>query len=453
MASALIRLWFSVSAPVSRRAYAWSGFGLMAFKYASEALAVHQLTGAWLSPLDYLSPLLSARQAALGRHEWLLAALAVWTLPFLWIGVSMTWRRAEDAGLHPLLAAFYFVPALNYLLMLTLCVLPTRPRAHAEGPATAGAGASHGMRSALLGVALGTAIALLMVGASVLIFGAYGTTLFAATPFVMGAASAFVFNADAPRSMRGTLLVAAGAVTFAGGAILLFALEGLLCLAMAAPLALPLALMGAFAGRAMALGSALGTERLVLMMLPLPVLAGLEGAVRPPPPPREVTTVVEIDAPPSAVWPHVVAFSSLPEPPAWFFRLGIAYPRKATINGRGAGAVRRCEFSTGAFLEPITAWEEPSRLAFDVAAQPPPMTELSPYRNVVAPHLDNYLVVRRGEFRLVPLVDGRTRLEGRTFYELGVSPVEYWGLWSDVVIHAIHERVLQHIKQTAEARS
>jgi hypothetical protein len=309
------------------------------------------------------------------------------------------------------------------------------------------------MGSALLGVALGTAIAVAMVGVSVLVFGAYGTTLFAATPFVMGAASAFVFNADAQRSLRGTLLVAGAAVAFAGGAILLFALEGLLCLAMAAPLALVMAFMGAVAGRALALRSALPIRGVSLMMIPLPLLAGLEAAARPQPRPREVLSVLEIEAPPSAVWPHVVAFSSLPEPPAWFFRLGIAYPRKATIVGSGAGAVRRCEFSTGAFVEPITAWEEPGRLAFDVAAQPAAMTELSPYRRVLAPHLDGYLVVRRGEFRLVSLAGGRTRLEGRTYYEMRVFPAEYWRHWSDAVIHSIHARVLEHIKTMAEGRA
>ena len=187
----LIALWFG-SPPVTRRAYAASGFGLMAFKYVIEALAVHQVTGRWFSPLDYLNPLLTARQTALAGNDWLLAAMAAWTLPFLWIGVSMTWRRLEDAGFPALLAALYFVPLLNYLLMLTLCGLPSRPRSSTEKPGPGAAGAREGLRSALLGAALGTAIALVMTSASVLVFGAYGTTLFAATPFVMGAANSVV---------------------------------------------------------------------------------------------------------------------------------------------------------------------------------------------------------------------------------------------------------------------
>jgi hypothetical protein len=256
----LLRLWFSLDQPVSRRAYALSGFGLAGLKYAVEALVVWSVTGAWFTPLAYLSPLLSSRQAALGRHDWLLLALAAWTLPFLWIGVSMSWRRAEDAGLHPLLAALFFVPPLNYFLMLTLCALPPRARPREPRAAAARGERSHGVRSALLGAGLGTAIALAMVGASVLVFGVYGTTLFAATPFVMGAVSAYVFNAGQQRSTGNTLLVAMATVSIAGGVILLFALEGVVCLAMAAPLGYPLAFMGALAGRALALGAGLARQ-------------------------------------------------------------------------------------------------------------------------------------------------------------------------------------------------
>jgi hypothetical protein len=219
---------------------------------------------------------------------------------------------------------------------------------------------------------------------------------------------------------------------------------------MAAPLGIALASMGAFLGRALAVRVPSRPAGVAALVLPLPLFAGIDLAELPPRM-REVVSVVEIDAPPQAVWPNVVAFSSLQEPPLWVFRLGIAYPQRATIDGRGVGAVRRCEFSTGAFVEPITAWDEPVRLGFDVAAQPPPMQELSPYRHVLAPHLDGYLQVRSGEFLLVPLPGGRTRLEGRTRYEMRVFPAAYWSLWSDALIHAIHTRVLEHIRAASSA--
>jgi len=212
-----------------------------------------------------------------------------------------------------------------------------------------------------------------------------------------------------------------------------------------------MASMGAILGRWVALHRAPLLPRSAALVLLLPVLSGLDTA-----PPREVVEVVshiDIDAPPERVWANVIAFSDLPEPPPLLFRLGIAYPQRARIEGRGPGAVRRCEFSTGPFLEPITTWDEPRRLAFDVVAQPPPMREWSPYRHVLARHLDGYLRVQRGEFRLEPLPGGGTRLSGSTWYEIDVGPRAYWMLWSDALIHSIHDQVLGHIKQLAERGS
>jgi len=44
--------------------------------------------------------------------------------------------------------------------------------------------------------------------------------------------------------------------------------------------------------------------------------------------PRHVTTSIEVDAPPEAVWPNVIGFTEFQPPPEWFFKLGIAYPRR-----------------------------------------------------------------------------------------------------------------------------
>ena len=78
------------------------------------------------------------------------------------------------------------------------------------------------------------------------------------------------------------------------------------------------------------------------------------------------------------------------------------------------------------------------------------MFEMSPYQHVHPPHLDGTLCSTRGEFRLVPLAGDRTRLEGRTWYEFDMFPYTYWTLWSDLMIHRIHRRVLKHIRRLSE---
>src|SRR5262249_53615462 len=152
------------------------------------------------------------------------------------------------------------------------------------------------------------------------------------------------------------------------------AFEGIVCLAMAYPLAAVLAALGAILGRGVARTNRLRPSQAALLLLALPLSMGMEAA-GPGAPEREVVSAIEIPAAPAPVWPHVIGFTELPPPHQLVFALGIAYPIRARIDGAGVGAIRRCEFSTGPFVEPITAWEPPHRLAFDVDSQPEPMHE------------------------------------------------------------------------------
>ena len=205
-----------------------------------------------------------------------------------------------------------------------------------------------------------------MMGVSVVWLRGYGASLFLGTPFVMGFVSAFAFNRDAPRSVMATLGVAYLTLVVVAGLIALAALEGLVCLLMALPLALLLASLGAVLGRQIAFGGR-PAAAVTSLLVALPVLTGFEArALRAPL--REVATAVDIDAPPEVVWKNVIGIAELPPPGEWVFRLGIAYPVRARIRGAGVGAVRTCEFSTGPFVEPITEWDPPRRLAFDVRA-------------------------------------------------------------------------------------
>ena len=76
--------------------------------------------------------------------------------------------------------------------------------------------------------------------------------------------------------------------------------------------------------------------------------------------------------------------------------------------------------------------------------------ELTPYRHIHPPHLDLAFRSVRGEFDLVELPNGRTRLTGRSWYNLDMRPHAYWAIWSDWLVHSIHGRVLRHIKRLCE---
>ena len=434
------RTWFAFDAPVDRTTYVLNGLLLAACKYAGDVaivwIATHRL---WL-PTNYIRP--TAALSDLGEFSTstgLSIALLTWALPFLWIGVSMSMRRALDAGMSGWSALLFFVPLVNYALMAILALTPSD-----ESPERVHSHARGANQSPLIAIAAGVTVGLVMLGISVYAFASYGAALFLGTPFLISALTSFLLNRPHPASAPRTQLICATTIATVGAVALAIGGEGVVCLLMAAPLALAIGAMGASLGRRLAVRGNDSPLSAAMVMLMLPLSASLDA--RSEPPLREVRSSIVIDATPMQVWSHVIAFRPLPEPTELVFRTGIAYPIRAEISGSGVGAVRRCVFSTGAFVEPITRWEPGVRLSFDVDSQPRPMKELSLYADISPPHLDGYLKSRRGEFRLIPLPDGRTRLEGRTWYEMRIQPYGYWGIFGDAIISRIHERVLQHIR-------
>ena len=442
------RTLFSLHGTVDRRTYLATGIGLMVLKYVVDASFLFLAAHITWTPWDYLAPLLSVKAAKLtALPAWVPFTLIVWTLPFIWIGVSMMMRRAVDAGRSPALCAAFFFPFLNYLVMLWLAVLPSKPVLPEEVPYDH-IEQGERYRSALIGAAGAIIVGLVAILISVFAVKSYGVTLFLGTPFIQGMVVGWAFNRESIKPNPQTSGVVILSVLLFGGAVMLFALEGVLCLAMAFPIAAVVALLGGVIGREIAKrgGGSLGFAT-ALFLIPTGSLIDRASTVAPT---YEVVTTVDVAAAPEMVWKHVVQFAEITEQPAWYFRGGIAYPVRATIAGTGVGAIRRCEFSTGAFVEPITTWDEPRRLAFDVIEQPPPLRELSIYRKVYAPHLNGYFSSSRGEFRLVPTASG-TRLEGHTWYSVAIYPQGYWRLMSEALLHRIHRRVLDQVKRETEA--
>lgn len=289
------------------------------------------------------------------------------------------------------------------------------------------------------------ALALMAAGVILLHAGTYGWTVFVVIPLLLGSLS---FWAVRPVTGRGA--AGAGMLTASGACVglLLLGVEGLICIAMALPLAAPMGALGGWLAYRFA-RSPLGARGSAAMLLLLPP-AGLWDT-QAAPPVFAVRTALEVNAPPAAVWNHVIRFPDLPEPTEWFFRAGVAYPVRARLEGAGPGAIRYCEFSTGSFVEPIEVWDAPRLLRFRVNANPAPMREWSLYGGVSPPHLHGYMISRRGQFQLSPLPGNRTLLEGTTWYQHGLWPAAYWRWWSDAIIHRIHLRVLKHIRTLAEA--
>src|SRR5437660_2676963 len=125
----------------------------MFVKYAVDAAVVGAYTGRLWTPLQYVNSVTLLREQALSKvPSAAMLGLALWTLPFLWIGFGMSVRRAADAGRSAWWALLFFVPLLNYLLMIGLSLLPTAavPEWRQAAPAAV---MSDRLKSGLFGVA------------------------------------------------------------------------------------------------------------------------------------------------------------------------------------------------------------------------------------------------------------------------------------------------------------
>jgi uncharacterized membrane protein YhaH (DUF805 family) len=453
--------WWRWDGRVDRTKYAVVGVVVVAVKHNLDRLVALGFHRPW-GFLSYWEPLAWAtRINALAHADAIfVGTMVAISLPFIWLGVAMTVKRLRDAGQPVWLVGLFFVPGVNLLLFLLLCLMPSREEAErAEARPWPGSRKLDRVipRSRIGSAALAIAVTALL-GLPLVLLGTaalrgYGWGVFVALPFCLGLFSVLLYTYHEPRGFGSCIGVATLSVGLLGAALLAIAVEGLICLMMAAPIALVLALIGGALGYSIQRrhwNRASAPAMLSVVLLFAPAFMGLERAARLDAPLLEVRTAIEVNAPPEIVWKQVVAFSEIPAPKELLFRAGIAYPIRAEMVGQGVGAERHCIFSTGAFVEPIEVWDEPRLLKFGVTANPAPMEEWTPYAHIQPPHLRGFLVSRAGQFQLTPLPGGRTRLEGTTWYRHTMWPAAYWQVWSDGIIHRIHLRVLQHIRERAE---
>ncbi len=462
--------------PLQRGPFLAYGIVLVAAKVVLDA-ALARAFGRSFSLVFYIDPLsllATAPPDGRGAHAWPdpaygLTVVAA-SLPFLLAGFALMIRRLRDAGLPPALALLFFAPLLKFLAFAALAAVPPRvtPRTVrvGEGPfrsaeVEVGPPAPSPIRAArarrrlalLFGALAGVGVGLSAVALSVFALGNYGVPLMVAAPAVAGFVATWTYAHMHPVTLGAMAKVTLITVALGLLALSVSAVDGFACLVMAAPLLHGEAALGGLVAYALARSLPAPPRSVAASSLALLPLAFAANAASPPPPDdaAPVETAIVVRAPADVVWKRVVSFPTLPRPTEPIFRAGIAAPLAATIDGEGVGAVRRCEFTTGTFVEPIDVWAPGRELSFSVTSQPDPMREWTLYPGPRPPHLGRGLESTRGQFVLEPLDDRSTRLVGRTWYRVHMAPAAYWRVWSDWIVHAIHLRVLEHIAALAES--
>jgi uncharacterized membrane protein YhaH (DUF805 family) len=493
---------------IDRAPYFTLGASLMVIKYLLDMSVSQFIFHRSWSFIDYFAPALSLTATGISPADFrFYSTMLIMSLPFVWAGSVLTVRRLRATQLPLWLVVAFFFPVANLVFFKILTWLPSQkdeeehdliqqsrpsiessksqdgvlaektltPAAFKKGELsrepqsvveTLRAGrADSAIRKFLdkvipddkwytvvVASALPAPFAIAFLYGAAALLGNYGWSLFIAAPFAVSILAPILYGYKKKRTYAACLQSAFLALCLTGIGAILFRIEGIVCLIMAMPLIAFVAMVGGSIAYRIQGGSVKGEVPKIAGSLSvlLPLMALWEAGSPGQPPVYKVSTAIKVNADPSLVWNRVVCFPAMKEPTEFMFRAGIAYPTHATIIGTGRGAVRHCVFNTGTFVEPITVYQAPHLLRFDVTSQARPMNELSPYNDLHPPHLSGYMMSRQGQFLIGNADEGGTDLEGTTWYQNRMEPYFYWHFFCDQIIHKIHERVLAHVKSVSE---
>ncbi|MGU3400382.1 SRPBCC family protein [Brucellaceae bacterium D45D] len=249
------------------------------------------------------------------------------------------------------------------------------------------------------------------------------------------------------RHLRIGLMIIAGLVVIS---VVLFREAGI-CVAMAAPFLIVFSAIGS--ALTLWIIRQLRSRRSTTLVIALPLLVfPFEQQITYAPHESSVTTVIDIAASPQEVWKQTVEIRNVrADELSWTFShgvLGVPQPLDARMQGEGVGAVRELQWTRGVnFQEIVTRWEENKLLAWDFRFGPNSIPE------AVEAHIkvdSRYLKLARGDYRLEPLPDGRTRLTLTTHYQIATPIDLYCDWWGKVFLNDFHGVVLRVIRDRSE---
>jgi hypothetical protein len=232
------------------------------------------------------------------------------------------------------------------------------------------------------------------------------------------------------------------------------AMEGVVCVLMAALPVGFLGIIGAILGHWLADLTARPAYQVQSAAWLLVIVCAAGEALTPPAPLEDVvSSEVIINATPAQVWAQLKDIRDLPKPTEPLFVLGVAHPIETYVVGNGGvGAARVCRLSTGDMPELISVWKPEQELKFTVLDTPAAMREATFFgQDLDTPHLHSTYASVEGGFRLEALPGGRTRLIGTSRYLLTITPATYWNIWTRHIVGQVQLRVMNHVKAKAEA--
>jgi hypothetical protein len=164
--------------------------------------------------------------------------------------------------------------------------------------------------------------------------------MFVASPFIIGAITAYIANRKRDLGTERTMLVVLMGTAIGGAALLAVALEGVVCIGLAAPLGFGVAVIGGLLGRAIAvrLGSSPGQTMGAIALVPLIFVSE---SLMPTTTRFDTQQAIEINAPPAVVWQSIIRMDMRDEPVALSAGPRLSAGWRSGGRRRGRSAARR----------------------------------------------------------------------------------------------------------------
>ena len=229
-------------------------------------------------------------------------------------------------------------------------------------------------------------------------------------------------------------------------------LEAILCVVVAAPIYLPVALLSGWATSAIIKKRNSRLNVTFLVFLPL-AISPLESLWEQPHETFEVVDTIEIAASPAEVWNEIASVPAIDAselPFQWIYWLDFPRPVSAEIDRHEVGGKRLARFEREvSFFEVVTEWENEKSLAFTIEADPEFIPHTAFDQHIIVG--GRFYDVLNGRYEIEALASGKTRLHLTSEHRLSTPFNAYAGWWSEWVMRQVQGSILEVIKNRAEA--
>ncbi|MDX1961382.1 MAG: hypothetical protein SFU98_22625 [Leptospiraceae bacterium] len=272
-------------------------------------------------------------------------------------------------------------------------------------------------------------------------------------PFALGFSSVFFATDEEKKSIAYKVLAPMISSILSLFISMLVGWEGTICLIMALPIYVVLAIVGGFIAGLLSNITSKSEIRMIslaFVLLSPFIVTESENYFELPSEVRTVNTQIEMNASAETVWKKIIRIPEIKETQTGFFyKMGFPKPVEATLDKEGVGGVRIAKFEKGLlFVETITRWEDKKLLTFKIKSDPSstPLTTLDPHVVVGGRYFDTLL----GEYEIETISDKKVILHLFSKYRLSTRFNFYAAWWGDYLMEDIQNNILNVLKERAE---